>query len=82
MYIVLKLSQFIYICQKSAKSLEIKVREKRMSSRLTQEELANLSGRHRAYHAGIAGGKRNISLKNLEKIANALKVKPDKLLRK
>ena len=47
------------------------IREKRG---LTQEELGALSGLHRAYIGQIERGEKNIGLRNLEKIANALNI--------
>jgi transcriptional regulator with XRE-family HTH domain len=41
---------------------------------LSQAELANLAGLHRAYVGQIERGEKNIGLKNLEKIAKALDV--------
>ena len=58
-----------------------KVKERRNKLKLTQERLAEISGLHRTYIAGIEKGKRNVSIKNLEKIARALKVRPDELLK-
>lgn len=58
-----------------------KVRELRNKLNITQEELANKSGLHRTYIAGIEAGKRNISLKNLGKISKALEVNPNELLK-
>jgi len=52
-------------------------REKR---RLTQEKLASLAGLHRAYIGQVERGEKNIGLRNLEKIANALGVKIEELL--
>jgi len=40
----------------------------------TQEVLANEAGLHRAYIGQIERGEKNIGLKNLQKIANALNV--------
>lgn len=39
---------------------------------ITQEELANNSGLHRTYIGDIENGKRNISIKTIEKIIRAL----------
>jgi len=47
---------------------------------VSQEKLAELSGLHRTYVAGIESRSRNVSLKNIEKIAIALEVDPAKLL--
>jgi transcriptional regulator with XRE-family HTH domain len=58
-----------------------KVRKRRKQLGLTQEKLAQISGLHRTYIAGVEAGRRNISLKNLEKLAKALKVTPDDLLK-
>ena len=42
--------------------------------RLSQEELADLAEMHRTYISQIEAGKRNISLKNINKLASALKI--------
>lgn len=47
---------------------------------LSQEKLAELAGLHRAYIGQIERGEKNIGLKNLEKIAKALKVNMKDLL--
>ncbi len=62
------------------KQLGEKVKKARINAGFTQEELANKSGLHRTYIAGIETGRRNISVKNLEKIAKALGVKTNDLL--
>lgn len=41
---------------------------------LSQEKLAMLSGLHRTYIAGIETARRNVSLKNIEKLALALEI--------
>lgn len=41
----------------------------------TQEELGRKAGLHRTYIGSIERGERNVSLINVEKIANALDVK-------
>ncbi|MBN2591803.1 MAG: helix-turn-helix transcriptional regulator [Sedimentisphaerales bacterium] len=48
-----------------------KIREKR---ELSQEDLAGIAGLHRTYIGQIERGEKNIGLKNLERIAKALKV--------
>ncbi|MDD5731563.1 MAG: helix-turn-helix transcriptional regulator [Patescibacteria group bacterium] len=58
-----------------------KVKKLRLELGFTQEKLSEVCGLHRTYIAGIEKGRRNISIKNLEKIAKALKVKPDELLK-
>ena len=54
------------------KKFGCKVRELRMAQGMSQEMLAQKSGLHRTYIGGIERGERNISLVNIEKIANAL----------
>lgn len=52
-----------------------KVREIRKQSGLSQEKLGELTGLDRTYISGIERGVRNPSLRNIEKMAKALKVK-------
>jgi transcriptional regulator with XRE-family HTH domain len=47
---------------------------------LTQEQLAELAGLHRAYIGQIERGEKNIGLRNLEKIAKGLNVPVKTLL--
>jgi transcriptional regulator with XRE-family HTH domain len=49
---------------------------------LSQEKLAELAGLHRAYIGQIERAEKNIGLKNLEKIANGLKINVKDLLDK
>lgn len=49
-----------------------KVKELRQKKFLSQEKFAELVGIHRTYVSSLELGKRNVSLKNIEKIANAL----------
>lgn len=51
----------------------------RQARKLTQEQLAELTGLHRTYVSAVERGVRSISLKNIEKIANALKIPVYKL---
>jgi len=51
-----------------------KVRSIRKSLGISQELLADLSGLDRSYVGGVERGERNVSLGNIEKIAQALGV--------
>ncbi len=68
----------------SKKSISIKfgdkVREIRVSQNLSQEQLAHLADVHRTYIGMIERAEKNITLVNIEKIANALNVKIKDLL--
>ena len=52
----------------------LKVCEERKKLGLSQEELANRAGVHRTYIGMIERAEKNITLKNIEKIAKALNV--------
>ena len=56
--------------------------EERKKLNLSQEELANEAGLHRTYIGMIERAEKNITLINIEKIAKALKIPPDKLIKK
>lgn len=56
------------------------VRLHRITRGWSQEELANRSELDRTYIGGVERGERNVSLLNIVKIADALKVKPKALL--
>lgn len=62
------------------KSFGLKVKEKRAKLDISQEELAFRSGLHRTYISDIERGSRNVSLINIKKISQALKVKSSELL--
>lgn len=57
-----------------------RVRELRLACEISQEELAAITELDRTYISGIERGKRNLSLRNILKIASALKVSPSELL--
>lgn len=57
-----------------------RVRYFRKLKGLSQEGLAAACELHRTYIGGIERGERNVSLKNVEKIARALSVPPADLL--
>jgi len=52
-----------------------RVREERLKRGLSQEALADKAGVHRTYIGMIERAEKNITLKNIEKIAKALKLK-------
>jgi transcriptional regulator with XRE-family HTH domain len=62
-------------------SLGKKVRLLRCARDLSQEKLAEHADLDRTYISGIERGKRNVSILNLYKIANALRVTASELLR-
>jgi transcriptional regulator with XRE-family HTH domain len=56
------------------------VRARRTALGLSQEDLAHLSELDRTYIGGVERGERNVSLINIDRIAKALKTKPERLL--
>ncbi len=56
------------------------VRKERLKRNLSQEALAELANVHRTYIGMIERAEKNITLINIEKIANALKIKIADLL--
>jgi transcriptional regulator with XRE-family HTH domain len=58
-----------------------RVRVLRQARTLSQEALALAAGLDRTYIGGVERGERNISLLNIQKIAQALKVSPADLLK-
>lgn len=57
------------------------LRKFRVKAGLSQEELAHRAGLHRTYVGSIERGERNVSLKNVDRLAQALEVDPIKLLK-
>ena len=58
-----------------------RVRRLRLKNGWTQDEFADISGFHRAYIGTVERGETNISLKNVQILAKALKVKMTELFR-
>lgn len=56
------------------------VQKCRKSLGLSQEQLAGMAGLHRTYIGMIERSEKNITLRNIEKIAKALKVEVKDLL--
>ena len=62
-----------------SKILGENIRILRTEKGLTQEQLAEIANMHRTYIGAIERGDRNVSLKNIVAIAEALGVKPNTL---
>jgi len=62
------------------KKVGLKIRKLREKKGWSQEQLAFETGCHRAYIGQIERGEKNIGLKNLEKIAKALKISITRLV--
>jgi transcriptional regulator with XRE-family HTH domain len=58
-----------------------KVRERRLALGLSQEKLGYKAGIHRTYVGMIERAEKNITLTNIEKIAKALGISRDKLIK-
>ena len=56
------------------------VQEYRRAQQIAQEQLAESAGVHRTYIGMIERAEKNITLLNIAKIANALKISPSALL--
>lgn len=59
-----------------------RVRQLRKEKEISQEELADRAGLHRTYIGMIERAEKNITLINIEKIANALEVDLTELLKR
>lgn len=57
------------------------LKEQRLAKGLSQEDLADLCGLHRTYVGSVERGERNISIDNMERLAQALDVPLEKLIR-
>ena len=58
-----------------------RVKELRKQKRMSQGDLAKILGVHPTYISGIERGVRNMALKNIEKLAKALGVKIEELMK-
>ncbi|HSW79197.1 MAG TPA: helix-turn-helix transcriptional regulator [Candidatus Saccharimonadales bacterium] len=62
------------------KKLGKAIKKLRLDANLTQEKLGEMTSLDRTYISGIERGVRNPSIKNIDKLARALKVSPSDLL--
>lgn len=58
----------------------VAMRLQRLANQMSQEDLADRSGLHRTYIGSVERGERNISVDNMERIAQALGVDITNLL--
>ena len=56
------------------------LRDRREALDISQSDLARKSGLHRSYIGDLERGSRNLSLKNLSRLATALDMAPSKML--
>lgn len=75
------INQHLGMEKKARKLLAKKLRMLRFMHDWSQEQLAEVSGLHRTYISSIERAERNISLDNIEKLANAFGVPIRELLR-
>ena len=59
----------------------VNVRKYRNALGVSQEKFAEMCGLHRTYISDIECFQRNVSLESVQKIADALEIKPYQLLR-
>jgi transcriptional regulator with XRE-family HTH domain len=57
-----------------SKNFGKKVKEIRLKRKMSQGDLAKILGLHPTYISGIERGVRNMALRNIDKLAKALKV--------
>lgn len=65
--------------EKAQDRLGLVIRDKRKEMGYSQETFASYCGVHRTYMGAVERGERNISLMNIIRIANALKMQPSEL---
>jgi transcriptional regulator with XRE-family HTH domain len=66
---------------KERKILALNLRRLRAEQGISQEDLADRAGLHRTYVGSVERGERNISIDNIAKLAAALGVEANELLR-
>jgi transcriptional regulator with XRE-family HTH domain len=58
-----------------------RVRQRRLELALSQEELAERADLHRTYISSLEQGRRNVAIRNLVRLAEALEFDPAELVR-
>lgn len=64
------------------KTFAANLRSARKAQGLSQEALAHDAGLHRTYIGSVERGERNVSIDNIERLAQALGVEPAELMKK
>lgn len=63
------------------KKLGQRIKERRLELNMTQAKLADKTGLDRTYISGLESGRRNPALRNLNRLATALKISIDQLMK-
>lgn len=66
---------------KISKKLGNNLKKIRLEKGMSQGDICRASGMDRGYISRVEGGQKNPTISNLEKIAKALKISPDELIR-
>jgi transcriptional regulator with XRE-family HTH domain len=66
--------------EKYTKALGQAVRSLRKTADYSQESFADAVGLHRTYMGAIERGEQNLTIKNIVRVAETLKIKPSELL--
>ncbi|MDO8486221.1 MAG: helix-turn-helix transcriptional regulator [Candidatus Staskawiczbacteria bacterium] len=66
---------------KISKKLGNNLKKIRLEKGMTQGDICRASGMDRGYISRVESGQKNPTISNLEKIAKALKISPDELIR-
>ena len=76
--------RYLYVdrgCNMITAKIGNRIRELRTQTGLSQEKFAQKIGMDRTYFASVELGKRNISIVNIEKIANGLEISLSELFK-
>ena len=66
---------------KISKKLGNNLKKIRLEKGMTQGDICRATGMDRGYISRVESGQKNPTISNLEKIAKALKISPDELIR-